>query len=192
MFSRDKVDFHVYPEFGTVDTARLIVRDVKKYLQGYDFTAQNFQTFIAVFDDDDVTSEEIFEKKLWRQLQLIHDVDKAPWDPTVSHDPNDDDFSFSIGGRAFYIVGLHPYSSRQARQSPYPAMTLNLHYQFEKLRELGIFTKVRDKIRKRDISLQGDINPMLKDFGEESEALQYGGRQLESGWQCPFTYNKDR
>lgn len=190
MFSQDKVDFHVYDDFGSRETAKAILRDVQKYVQDYDFTGRNFQAFMAVFDDDSVTSEELFEEKLWQQLQYIHEVDEEPWDPLVSHDPDDKNFSFSIGGKAFYIVGLHPHSSRKARQSPYPAMTLNLHYQFEKMRELGIFTDVRNKIRKRDMSLQGGINPMLKDFGEESEALQYSGRQLDEQWKCPFKYSK--
>ncbi len=192
MFKQNKVDFHVYFEFGSKKTAKDILGDVKKYLRTYDFTARNFKTFMAVFDDAGVTSEKIFEEKLWQQLQHIHELDDEPWDPTVSHDPEHKNFSFSIGGKAFYVVGLNPYSSRKARQSPYPAMTLNLHYQFEKMRELGIFTNVRDKIRQRDISLQGDINPMLKDFGEESEALQYSGRHLDEQWKCPFKYLKNK
>lgn len=190
MFNRNNVDFHIYSALGSIETAQAILRDVKKYLHSYDFTARNFQTFMAVFDDKSVTSETIFEKKLWEQLQYLHDLDDSPWDPVVSHDPEDKNFSFSIGGKAFYIVGLHPHSSRKARQSPYPAMTLNLHYQFEMMRELGIFSEVRNKIRERDALLQGDINPMLKDFGEESEALQYSGRHVDKHWQCPFTYKK--
>ncbi len=191
MFSRNKVDFHVYSVLGSKQTAQAILRDVRKYLRGYDFTARNFQTFVAVFDDKSITSETIFEEKLWRQLQYLHDIDDSPWDPEVSHDPEDNNFSFSIGGKAFYIIGLHPHSSRKARQSPYPAMTLNLHYQFEKMRELGIYSKVRNKIRERDALLQGEINPMLKDFGEESEARQYSGRQVDEHWKCPFTSKEE-
>ena len=191
MFQQDKVDFHVYAELGSPRTAQALLGDIQKYLQGYDFTARNFQTFMAVFDDASITSEKIFEERLWLQLQHIHELDEQPWDPAVSHDPSDKNFSYSVGGRAFYIVGLNPHSSRKARQSPYPAITFNLHYQFEKMREMGIFTDVRNKIRARDMELQGDINPMLKDFGEESEALQYSGRQLDEHWQCPFQYNKE-
>ncbi len=191
MFERKKVDFHVYPDFGSKTTAKAILCDVKKYLERYDFTGRNFQTFMAVFDDHSVTSEKIFEEKLWQQLQYIHDVDDEPWDPEVSHDPDHKNFSFSVGGRAFYIVGLHPHSSRIARRSPYPAMTFNLHYQFEKMREIGIYTNVKNKIRERDTTLQGNINPMLKDFGEEREVLQYSGRQLDEHWKCPFKYTKN-
>jgi FPC/CPF motif-containing protein YcgG len=51
---------------------------------------------------------------------------------------------------------------------------------------MGVYHKVRNKIRERDIALQGNINPVLEDFGERSEARQYSGRQVESNWKCPF------
>jgi len=65
-------------------------------------------------------------------------------------------------------------------------MGFNLHWQFEKLREMGVYHKVRDKIRKRDTALQGNINPMLADFGDSSEAKQYSGRKVGGKWKCPF------
>src|SRR5690606_40704217 len=105
-------------------------------------------------------------------------------------DPENDNFSFSLGGKAFYMVGLHPNSSRKARQSPVPAIAFNLHWQFEKLREMGAYYTVRDKIRERDKDLQGSINPMLEDFGETSEARQYSGRKVGEEWKCPFLSGK--
>jgi len=41
-------------------------------------------------------------------------------------------------------------------------------------------------IRRRDISLQGFTNPMLTDFGEQSEARQYSGRAVDEDWSPPF------
>jgi FPC/CPF motif-containing protein YcgG len=145
---------------------------------------------MAVFKDQDSFSETQFETALWKQLELLHDIDNEDWDPEVSDNPEDKNFSFSIAGKAFYIVGLHPNSSRKARQSPYPAIAFNLHWQFEKLREMGAFNTVRNKIRERDIELQGNINPMLEDFGENSEARQYSGRKVEEEWKCPFHRKK--
>ncbi len=135
-------------------------------------------------------SEEEFEKVLWQQLQYLHEEDDQPWDEAVSPDPESKNFSFSLGGKAFYIVGLHPNSSRKARQAPYPAIAFNLHWQFEKLREMNTYHTVRDKIRERDIELQGEINPMLEDFGESSEARQYSGRKVGEEWKCPFLHSK--
>jgi hypothetical protein len=41
-------------------------------------------------------------------------------------------------------------------------------------------------IRKRDISLQGFINPMVDDYGSTSELFQYTGREYSSESKCPF------
>jgi FPC/CPF motif-containing protein YcgG len=190
VFSQDHLDLHTYDEFPSLETAKKIYKDLKKYIENYDFDSNEFYTFLAVFKGQESFTEIQFETALWKQLELLHQIDDQVWDPKVSDDPQDKNFSFSIGGKAFYIVGLHPDSSRKARQSPYPAIAFNLHWQFEKLREMGIFTTVRDKIRERDIELQGSINPMLEDFGENSETRQYSGRKVGEEWKCPFLHGK--
>jgi len=190
VFTMDKVDLHVYENFGSKNTAQKIIKDIKKYLSKYDFDNNDFYTFVATFPDRKDYSEEQFEELLWKQLQFIHEVDEQPWDPTVSSDPEDKNFSFSILGKSFYMVGLHPNSSRKARQSPVPAIAFNLHWQFEKLRQMGAYHNVKNKIRERDKALQGDNNPMLEDFGEKSEARQYSGRKVGEEWKCPFLSGK--
>lgn len=186
VFSMDNLDFHVYNEFGSRETAGNILKDLKTYVEAYDFESNDFRTFLAVFPDSPKYSEIEFEKKLWRQLQNLHKVDESEWDEEVSPDPENEHFSFSLAGKAFYIVGMHPGASRKARQSPYTAIAFNLHWQFEKLREMGSYETVRDKIRERDRELQGTINPMLEDFGKKSEAKQYSGRAVDENWKCPF------
>lgn len=186
VFSMDKVELKTYKEFGSLDTAKAIFNDLENYLAEYDFSSNDFKTFIAVFPDSPEYTEIDFERKLWQQLQYLHHVDNRDWDPEVSQDPENQNFSFSIAGKAFYVVGLHPNASRTARKSPYPALTFNLHWQFEKLRKMGNYENVRDRIRDRDRNLQGDINPMLEDFGENSEARQYSGRKVREDWKCPF------
>jgi uncharacterized protein len=190
VFSMDKVDFHEYEDFGSKETAKAILKDLKNYIENYNFETNDFLTFLAAFKGKQHYSEEEFEETLWAQLQHLHDVDDAPWDPEVDPDPNSKNFSLSLGGKAFYIVGLHPNSSRKARQAPYPAVAFNLHWQFEKLRQMNTYSTVRDKIRDRDIALQGNINPMLEDFGESSEARQYSGRKVGEEWKCPFLQHK--
>lgn len=190
VFSMDKVDLHEYDNFGSRETARAIMKDLKNYIANYDFESNEFETFLATFKGRQHYSEEEFEKTLWEQLQHLHEVDDIEWDPEVDPDPESKNFSFSLGGRAFYIVGMHPNSSRKARQAPQPAIAFNLHWQFEKLREMGTYYTVRDKIRERDTELQGNINPMLEDFGESSEARQYSGRKVGEEWKCPF-HNKN-
>ncbi|QED38226.1 YqcI/YcgG family protein [Antarcticibacterium arcticum] len=190
VFSMDKVDLHVYEDLGSKHTARKILKDLKNYIAAYDFESNDFLTFLATFPGRKDFTEKQFEELLWKQLQFLHEVDDHPWDPAVSSDPENDNFSFSLGGKAFYMVGLHPNSSRKARQSPIPAIAFNLHWQFEKLREMGAYHTVRDKIRERDKELQGSINPMLEDFGNTSEAKQYSGRKVGEEWKCPFLSGK--
>ena len=186
MFREDRVDMHVYENFGSAETAGLILNDLRGYTGEYDFNNNEFYTFIAVFNDDRKMSEKEYETLLWKQLQHLHNKDEQPWDKTVSANPEDDNFSFSALGHAFYIIGLHPNSSRKARQAPYPAMVFNLHSQFEQLREAGTYKQVRETIRQRDIEFEGSINPMLDDFGDRSEARQYSGRKVDESWKCPF------
>ncbi len=144
-------------------------------------------TYMALFDDD-VRDEVDFERRLWRHLQLLHSIDKHnfDWAPDVSDDPESPKFSFSIAGRAFFIVGLHPNSSRISRRAPMPCLAFNFHDQFELLRASGKFEKMQRAIRVRDVALQGNANPVLKSFGEASEARQYSGRSVEGHWNCPF------
>jgi uncharacterized protein len=66
----------------------------------------------------------------------------------------------------------------------------NLHQQFEELRASGRFARMRDKIRERDVNLQGTVNPMVADYGQDSEARQYSGRQVGPGWTAPFPPDK--
>ncbi|WP_353506577.1 MULTISPECIES: YqcI/YcgG family protein [unclassified Variovorax] len=51
----------------------------------------------------------------------MHEIDRDRgnvWDARVSSDPAREEFSFGVGGRAFFVVGLHPNASRLARRAP--------------------------------------------------------------------------
>jgi FPC/CPF motif-containing protein YcgG len=147
-----------------------------------------YTTFVAVFRGPLELDEAAFEELLWRQLRQLHRADAHyfEWDPAVSADPNDPHFSFSFAGQAFYVVGMHPNSSRMARRFPWPALIFNPHEQFERLRADGKWKRMQQSIRARDVTLQGSVNPMLSDFGEESEARQYSGRAVPADWVAPF------
>ena len=94
--------------------------------------------------------------------------------------------SFSAARTAYFVVGLHPQASRDARRAAAPTLVFNLHQQFEALRESGGFALMRDKIRDRDEQLQGYLNPMVSDHGQTSEASQYSGREVADGWAAPL------
>ncbi len=182
---RNEVELQTYGEFTGRETITTLLKDLDTFINS-DAKANNYRSFVAVFDQPETMSEQQFEDRLWKLLQKLHEADPKSWDPKVSSDPASGNFSFSLLGRAFYVVGLHPGSSRKARRFFRPALVFNLHEQFTRLRETGKYEQVRDKIRMRDQQFQGSVNPMLEDFGETSEARQYSGRAVDQAWKCPF------
>ena len=176
----------VYGALGESGGARAVVADLERFSS--ELGDEGLSAFVAVFPQSPLGSETEFERRLWKQLQTIHEADpeRARWADGVSADPEDPHFSFSVGGRAFFVVGLHPRSSRLARRFSWPALVFNPHEQFSRLREEGKFETLRAAIRARDAALQGTENPNLADFGDASEARQYSGRSTEAEWKCPF------
>jgi FPC/CPF motif-containing protein YcgG len=148
-----------------------------------------FVSFVAIFPDTPKLSEEEFETALWQRLQALHELDAADhaWDASVSDDPQSPQFSLSLGGRGFYVIGLHPGASRPARRFHCAALVFNLHSQFETLRADGRYDKLRAAIIERDIAYSGSRNPMLAQHGSISAARQYSGRAVEAGWRCPYS-----
>ncbi|MDB4906791.1 MAG: hypothetical protein JWO05_1575 [Gemmatimonadetes bacterium] len=180
---------HRYGALGSDRSTRALARDLRAWLAGT--SGGEMRAFVAVFPSRPATSEEGFERGLWQQLQQLHESEGAGagWDPRVSDDPADPEFAFSFGGTALFVIGLHPASSRLARQFVAPTLVFNPHEQFDRLREDGRFERMKSVVREREIALQGSLNPNLADFGEVSEARQYSGREAERDWQCPFHRN---
>lgn len=146
-------------------------------------------SFAALFDGPRDTDERRFEALLWSQLQRLHDLDVRrgrAWARDVSRNADDPDFSLSLAGHPFFVIGLHPGASRQARRFETPVLVFNSHRQFQRLRADGRYAKMQKATRGRDVALQGSINPNLADFGTASEARQYSGRAVEPHWACPL------
>lgn len=178
----------MYGEMNTPGTNAGLARDIFAFVQEQPYMESGFTTFIATFAEPHPVDEVDFERLLWQQLQALHDLD-APlhaWDTSVSSDPENPAFSFSFAGRAFFIIGMSPASSRWSRRFAWPTLVFNAHNQFEQLRERGKFRSIRDTIRARETALQGSYNDVLSDFGEQSEARQYAGRAVGQDWRCPF------
>lgn len=150
--------------------------------------ASSFLSVAVLFPHSPRLDEQAFEHALWARLQAInaHDRGGYRWDTRVSDDPASPDFSMSVGGKAFYVVGLHPEASRPARRFQCPVLVFNLHSQFERLRADGRYPKLRAAILERDTAFAGSTNPMLSVHGTSSEARQYSGRAVADDWVCPF------
>jgi uncharacterized protein len=178
----------VYDVLGSSAATVELARDLAEFVHESPADGSGLRAFVAVFRESVAMDEGAFERGLWRQLQGLHALDDphAGWDRGVSDDPADPRFSFSFGGRALFVVGMHPESSRMSRRFRWPTLVFNPRAQFERLRAEGKFERLRTLVRERDIALQGTLNPNLADFGERSEARQYSGRSTEPDWQCPF------
>jgi len=177
----------VYPALGSLAAARALAADLGPWVRALPADGGGLRTFAAVFRGTPPADELAFERQMWRQLQRLHEADTpGTWDAGVSANPADADFSFSFGGCALFIVGLHPASSRLSRRFGWPALMFNPRAQFDRLKAEGRFERMRDIVRERDVALQGSMNPNLADFGDASEARQYSGRATEPAWQCPF------
>jgi uncharacterized protein len=181
-----------YTELGSPGATAGLALDLSTFIKEQPRMDGEFSTLVATFTGPVGTNEEEFERLLWNQLQSLHELDfpHHRWDPAVSDDPNDRHFSFSFAEHGFFVVGLHPASSRFTRRFAWPTLVFNIHSQFEALRASGRFERMQDVIRKRETSLQGDINVNLADFGEASEARQYSGRPVERDWRCPFSVHR--
>ena len=178
-----------YGALGSYASTLSLAADLAKFVDEAARDEARLHAFVAVFPSSSYDDESAFERDLWIQLQRLSEQGAADaWDPSASDDPADSEFAFSFAGRALFVVGLHPNSSRLARRFRWPALVFNPHRQFERLRETGRFERLRAAVREREIALQGSLNPNLADFGEQSEARQYSGRAAEADWKCPFQH----
>jgi uncharacterized protein len=180
--------FGLYDEFASGPSSAGLARDLFSFVRAKTATEPEFRTFIASFDGPPPPDEATFERLLWSTLQQLHDLDVVhhEWDRQSNPDTADAEFSFSFAGTAFFVVGLHAASSRTTRRFAWPTLVFNPHQQFDRLRETGRYPRFQQLIRNAERELQGDINPMLSDFGRRSEASQYSGRQVDNEWRCPF------
>lgn len=183
-FNSNAETVRVFGELASAESTECLAASLSEFVQN----PPEYATFVAIFESPHETTEMEFERLIWQQLRQLHaeDAHRADWASDVSSDPADPHFSFSFGGHALYVIGMHENSSRVARRFPWPAMIFNPHEQFERLRSDGKWKHMQETIRQRDMQLQGSVNPMLSDFGEHSEARQYSGRVVEENWRAPF------
>lgn len=190
--ARDAIHIHVLGALGDRGNDALLLDQLGAFartIEAQDPEDTTVSSFVAIFDGPGNTDELRFEAMLWSQLQRLHDLDArrgVPWAGDVSTRPDRPDFSLSLAGHPFFVIGLHAGASRLARRFPRPVLVFNSHRQFEQLRADGRYEKMQVATRTRDEALQGSINPNLADFGQAAEARQYSGRRVGPDWTCPF------
>lgn len=165
-----------------------ILRFLYDFIDGFRKETTTLHSAVIIFEGPKETTEELFDSLLWQRLQSLSDLDakRFSYDKRVSADPLSPDFSFSLGEEAFFVIGLHPSSSRRSRKFKYPVIVFNPHVQFEELRRSKAYEKMKTIVRRRDKLYSGSVNPMLQDFNEAPESYQYSGRTYDSKWKCPL------
>ena len=167
---------------------KIILQFLYGFVDSYRASEDSYHSAAVIFKEPIAMNEKVFDSLIWQRLNSLSSLDKQTYshDPRVDSDPSSSHFSFSLKEEAFFILGLHPGSSRRSRQFKYPALIFNPHAEFEKLRRSNRYTKMKDVVRKRDVEYSGSINPMLADFGEASEVYQYSGMEYNTNWICPL------
>ncbi len=167
---------------------KAILQFLYDFISSFRSATHPFHSAAAIFQAPGDATEQAFDALMWQRLQAISDLDAEhfTYDKRVNANASAPDFSFSLMEEAFFIIGLHPNSSRPARRFSYPALIFNPHAQFEQLKAANQYSKMKLIVRRRDTAYSGSVNPMLQDFGEASEVMQYSGMQYDRNWQCPL------
>lgn len=165
-----------------------ILSFIYQFVDSYRSSNASFHSAAVIFNQPQSTSESEFEIMLWARLNSFGVLDRKKYkhDSRVDSDPASSNFSFSLKEEAFFIIGLHPSSSRKARRFTYPAIVFNPHEEFQRLKRTGRYESMKKVVRRRDELHSGSVNPMLKDFGAAPEVFQYSGKQYDSTWKCPL------
>lgn len=165
-----------------------ILQFMYQFIGEFRTSGKSLHSAAVIFREPERVTEESFETSLWERLQSLSSMDARnySYDARVDSHPMAPGFSYSLGEEAFFVIGLHPGSSRPSRRFKYPAIVFNPHAQFEELRKANRYEKMKSIVRKRDMLYSNSINPMLADFGEISEAFQYSGKNYSREWKCPL------
>lgn len=158
------------------------------FVDQYRQSTESYHSAAVIFEGPVNTNDETFDELLWERLTALSFLDKRNYahDSRVDANPESPNYSYSLKSEAFFVVGLHPGSERRSRRFKYPALIFNPHAEFEKLRKLNRYEKLKGVVRKRDMIFSGSVNPMLADFGNSTEAIQYSGKRHGSEWKCPL------
>jgi FPC/CPF motif-containing protein YcgG len=186
--SRGHVKCFVAIDMASAEEDEKILSFIYQFVDSYRSSNESLHSAAVIFRNPQTLSELEFEDMLWSRLNSLAVLDRRKYthDTRVDPDPTSSRFSFSLKGEAFFIIGLHPSSTRQARRFSYPALVFNPHEEFERLKRAGRYEYMKKAVRRRDKVYSGSVNPMLKDFGEAPEVFQYSGKKYDSTWKCPL------
>lgn len=125
LFRMELYQIRAYEDINDLDNLKQLLLDVESYLNQNIPYQSEVESFVAAFPNNYYEDEILFENALLQTLNMLNHLEHCEWDQNVSDVPDTARFSFSINGRSFYILGLHPESSKMARQAPYTTLVFN-------------------------------------------------------------------
>ncbi|HEX8037581.1 MAG TPA: guanitoxin biosynthesis heme-dependent pre-guanitoxin N-hydroxylase GntA, partial [Chryseosolibacter sp.] len=133
--SRNHLSYLVLGDLRCPADDRRILKFIYEFTGSFRSAQESFHSAVIIFRGPRIDDEKTFDDLLWAKLQSLSALDAENFrcDKRVSSDPRDAAFSFSLGEEGFFIIGLHPASSRPSRRFSYPALVFNPHEQFEVL-----------------------------------------------------------
>ncbi|MGH2508352.1 MAG: YqcI/YcgG family protein [Ktedonobacteraceae bacterium] len=162
-----------YPDMTDACIAEGILHDLIKFSlkQDHEQTSALFRSFVAAFRDPQIANPLAGAECLYTLLRNMDEKNSQHfgWAEGFSHDTDSSSFGYSAGGEAFFLAYFYPTAYWAYRRSDVTFVVFNAHKILQKLRELGRFAKLRDKIRGR----QKEMHPLLGDHGTCNEWLQY-------------------
>ncbi len=180
----------IYKNFGSAESWQEIRQDLRFFIQEQQKTKSTYLTFWAVFEGETQFTEDEYETLMWKELSHLSSFEDKnhDWPTEEISNPENPGFCLSIDKKPFFVVGVHPNSSRDARKFFKPALIFNVFEQFQNLQKAGLYESMKAIIRKRDVLFQGSVNPMVEKYGDDWESIQFSGKENPKSWKCPFHF----
>ena len=186
---QNEIRIGTYQDFGQCRSWQRLREDLFKFSEEQRKSQSEHLTFWAVFEGESNFSEDEFEEGLWRELSSLTSIEDKATDWNINNsDPASSEFSFCLFGEPFFVVGIHPNSSRRGRRFSKPSLIFNLFRQFDSLGKKGVYESMVKAIRARELKFDGAVNPMTLAHGDDWEAIQFSGKPNPSEWKCPFHF----
>jgi FPC/CPF motif-containing protein YcgG len=177
----------LYPRLSSTEAVRDCARDLREFLTRGSETDCPVSVHVAVFDGPHGMTEPQFEQALWEQLRGMRATEVRRRGRASSGRPDlDGDPGFVFEGRNLFVVGLHPGASRRARRFDWPTLVFNALSHADPLQAAGQYDRLTQKIRARDLRLQGSPNPSMF----QPRVAQFSGRAVNDGWTCPVELDR--
>lgn len=165
--------FAVYDRLGAPESIEQQTTDMRRYLSGRPADTHPFTAFVAAYLAPSTRDDEQFEALMWRQLTGMEAHPTRGCDRHI-HLVDGDDPGYVFDGREFFVVGMHPASSRFSRRYPWPLLVFNALSHAQEMQKRGKHVSMSRKILERDRELQGSDNPSL----HAPQRMQFSGRAV--------------